>query len=119
MPIILSPLFSSQPCHANCCIPRSSCWEPGMHCASCGSDNPPKAKFCIECGARLTRRCAKCGVENPPQAKFCAECGSAVTVAGQGRADVTAATQADTHSGEPSVSHGSENAERRHLTVLF
>ena len=90
-----------------------------MHCASCGSDTPPKAKFCIECSAQLTRRCAKCGVENPPQAKFCAECGSAVTVAGQGRADVTAATQADTHSGEPSVSHGSENAERRHLTVLF
>ncbi|MBI3798113.1 MAG: AAA family ATPase [Deltaproteobacteria bacterium] len=49
-----------------------------MHCASCGSENPEKAKFCIECGGTLQNRCPSCGFENPPQAKFCAECGTSL-----------------------------------------
>ena len=45
---------------------------------SCPHENPPAAKFCLECGARLTLSCAKCGVQLPPGAKFCLECGEAV-----------------------------------------
>lgn len=51
-----------------------------MRCASCGSDNPAGAKFCIECAASLKRRCPSCRTENPPQAKFCAECATPLTV---------------------------------------
>ncbi|HEV8718502.1 MAG TPA: adenylate/guanylate cyclase domain-containing protein [Candidatus Binatia bacterium] len=50
-----------------------------MHCPSCGSENPEKAKFCIECGAALQNRCPNCGCENLSQAKFCAECGTLLT----------------------------------------
>ena len=34
-----------------------------------------KARFCIECGNRFAAACPSCGTENPPSAKFCAECG--------------------------------------------
>jgi uncharacterized membrane protein YvbJ len=51
----------------------------GMHCTSCGCENPDGAKFCIDCGAPLKNRCPSCGYENLPRAKFCAECGSPLT----------------------------------------
>ena len=47
-----------------------------MRCASCGSDSPEGAKFCIECAAPFQKRCPMCATENPPHAKFCAECAS-------------------------------------------
>ncbi|MBI3795517.1 MAG: AAA family ATPase, partial [Deltaproteobacteria bacterium] len=50
-----------------------------MNCASCGSDSPEGAKFCIECAAPFKKRCPKCATENPLQAKFCAECASPLT----------------------------------------
>ena len=50
-----------------------------MRCPSCGTDNPDRAKFCVECGVALTRRCPNCGIETPPGAKFCAECGTSLT----------------------------------------
>ncbi len=53
--------------------------ELPMRCSNCKSENPEKAKFCIECGGPLQNRCSSCGNENPPQAKFCAECGSPLT----------------------------------------
>ena len=50
-----------------------------MQCASCGSENPEGAKFCIECAAPLRKRCPSCGAENLPRAKFCAECAAPLT----------------------------------------
>ena len=46
-----------------------------MRCPSCNAENPPTAKFCVECGIPFTAHCPKCGADNPPRAKFCAECG--------------------------------------------
>jgi len=46
-----------------------------MRCPSCNAENPPAAKFCVECGTAFRSRCPKCGTENPPRSKFCAECG--------------------------------------------
>src|SRR5437899_2228850 len=46
-----------------------------MLCAACRHDNPDRAKFCLECGARLAPSCPQCGTELPPGAKFCLECG--------------------------------------------
>src|SRR5262245_37718094 len=50
-----------------------------MRCATCGSDNAERAKFCIECAAPFPKRCPTCATENPPQAKFCAECATPLT----------------------------------------
>lgn len=52
-----------------------------MHCPACGAENPDKAKFCLECGEKLTPAtlaCAQCGAALPPSAKFCLECGAKV-----------------------------------------
>ena len=48
-----------------------------MRCPNCLSQNPPNAKFCLECGNRLVI-CPHCGTINLPMAKFCIECGSAL-----------------------------------------
>ncbi|MGH2385824.1 MAG: double zinc ribbon domain-containing protein, partial [Candidatus Limnocylindria bacterium] len=32
-----------------------------MQCPRCQHENPPQAKFCLECGARFASACAQCG----------------------------------------------------------
>src|SRR5919106_2075391 len=49
-----------------------------MQCSHCRQQNPPQAKFCLECGARLVLTCAQCGTELPASAKFRFECGQPV-----------------------------------------
>ncbi len=46
-----------------------------MLCPNCQTINPVNAKFCLECGTRLSG-CPNCGTINPPGAKFCIECGT-------------------------------------------
>src|SRR6266849_6239942 len=92
-----------------------------MRCASCGGENPERAKFCIECAAPFTRRCPSCGSENLPRAKFCAECGSPLTV--QPQPPVSSAkfqvsgSQPPIPSTQPLAPRS--EAERRQLTVMF
>src|SRR5262249_13681079 len=45
-----------------------------MQCPKCQHQNPPRAKFCVECASSIIRRCATSGTEAPPTAKFCLEC---------------------------------------------
>jgi class 3 adenylate cyclase/tetratricopeptide (TPR) repeat protein len=49
-----------------------------MHCSRCQHENRPRAKFCEECGASLSRACKSCGAELPAMARFCPECGNPV-----------------------------------------
>ena len=83
-----------------------------MSCPQCQRENPPGAKFCLECGARLTLACAQCGVQLPPGAKFCLECGASLSAA-------------PTPSGAPprppvlAPPAPTEAGERRQLTLLF
>jgi class 3 adenylate cyclase/tetratricopeptide (TPR) repeat protein len=49
-----------------------------MQCPRCQRENPPQAKFCLECGARVALTCTKCRSELPAGAKFCLECGEPV-----------------------------------------
>ncbi len=48
-----------------------------MRCPNCQTINPPTAKFCMECGARLLI-CPTCSTVNAPKAKFCIECGTSL-----------------------------------------
>jgi len=41
-----------------------------MKCPRCQQDNPPQAKFCLECGARFAHWCSQCGTELPAGAKL-------------------------------------------------
>jgi ribosomal protein L40E len=76
--------------------------------SSCGHENPPRAKFCLECGAALAVQCLHCHAELPPNAKFCLECGT--------RARPSAAPQAAPRAVED---ERTPVGERRQLTVLF
>ncbi len=46
-------------------------------CPSCGAPNPKNAKFCVECGEKLSQKgkCPKCSAEVNARSKFCPECG--------------------------------------------
>ena len=53
-----------------------------MKCSRCQQENPPQAKFCLECAAPLALRCANCGTQLPAGAKFCFECATPVSAPG-------------------------------------
>src|SRR5262245_3854124 len=42
----------------------------------CGHRNPPNARFCDACGAKLPLQCPRCRTVNRPEANFCANCGT-------------------------------------------
>jgi class 3 adenylate cyclase len=49
-----------------------------MYCPRCQTDNPEKARYCLNCGLALERRCANCQTELVPGARFCMACGQPV-----------------------------------------
>ncbi len=92
-----------------------------MRCARCERDNPPEAKYCLECGARLALTCARCGATPPPGAKFCPECGDQLR-AGSGVLSRPTVPQSYTpkHLAEKILTSKSAlEGERKQVTVLF
>ena len=91
-----------------------------MHCPACQHDNPPRARFCVACGARLTVTCAACATELPAAARFCLACGRAVEATAP--APVLPAPDAYTprHLAERILtSRAALQGERKPVTVLF
>jgi len=86
-----------------------------MRCPSCTNDNPDDNKFCGQCGAVLPPVCPACGVANPPGNKFCGDCGQSLSAAPPSPSP-TPSPQADTAT---PATRGENDAERRHLTVMF
>jgi peptide/nickel transport system substrate-binding protein len=43
---------------------------------ACGHRNPPGARFCDTCGAKLPVQCPRCHVINRGEASFCSSCGT-------------------------------------------
>ena len=66
-----------------------------MRCTACSTENPPLAKFCLECGAPQPRQCAGCGTALPGAAKFCLECGQAGRRCCRGDAEPASANDGD------------------------
>ena len=54
-------------------------------CAKCGAGSPITAKFCVDCGLRLSsiESCGKCGGTLPESGRFCPDCGQARGEAGE------------------------------------
>lgn len=89
-----------------------------MKCPRCQHDNPPTAKFCVECAAPLARKCARCGSVLPPAAKFCPECSHPAGVAPGPAASPKAYTPP--HLAERILdSRSALEGERKQVTVLF
>jgi len=86
-----------------------------MNCSSCSHENPPGAKFCLECGSPVARRCPACSTDALPTAKFCPECGAALQGAVV-RVQVSDLEPRSTAAEAPDIR---PDAERRQLTVMF
>ena len=93
-----------------------------MQCSRCQTENPPQAKFCLECASPLTRICQGCGTPLPPTAKFCLECAHPVTGPGPTAQPRFASPHAYTpkHLAEKILTSKSAlEGERKQVTVLF
>jgi class 3 adenylate cyclase/tetratricopeptide (TPR) repeat protein len=92
-----------------------------VQCPQCQHENPPQAKFCLECGTRLALTCAQCGTELPAGAKFCLECGQPVSgqSAGQSRFTSPAAYTPKHLADKILTSRSALEGERKQVTVLF
>src|SRR5882672_8258641 len=93
-----------------------------MQCSACQHENPPRAKFCLECGTRMTLSCSNCRAELPPSAKFCLECGEQVRPASSPAATRFAApdTYTPRHLAERILtSKATLEGERKQVTVIF
>ena len=92
-----------------------------MRCTRCQQENPPQAKFCLECGTRFVLTCTKCGTELPAGAKFCLECGQAM--GDQPIVDsrfTSPASYTPKHLAEKIlISKSALEGERKQVTVLF
>lgn len=64
-----------------------------MQCPNCQHENPPQAKFCMECGTKLELTCSKCGLTLLAEARFCIECGTPVGGSPQPAAESTPVPQ--------------------------
>jgi class 3 adenylate cyclase len=92
-----------------------------MKCSRCQHENPPQAKFCLECGARVALTCTKCRSELPAGAKFCLECGEAVaSQATAGPRFTSPEAYTPKHLAEKILtSKAALEGERKQVTVLF
>jgi class 3 adenylate cyclase/tetratricopeptide (TPR) repeat protein len=89
-----------------------------MHCPRCQHENPPPAKFCLECGSSLAATCAQCGTALPAGAKFCLECGQPVG-APSGRSPSPAAYTPKHLAEKILTSKSALEGERKQVTILF
>jgi class 3 adenylate cyclase/tetratricopeptide (TPR) repeat protein len=92
-----------------------------MTCPSCRQQNPPDAKFCLKCGARLAPTCTSCGTGLPRDARFCYRCGTAIaTGAAHPPRPTFPESYTPKHLAEKILtSKSSLEGERKQVTVLF
>ena len=91
-----------------------------MQCPRCQQENPPQAKFCLECAAPLARQCANCGTQLPAGAKFCFECATPVGAPTFPSRFAAPETYTPKHLAERIInSKAALEGERKQVTVLF
>ncbi len=91
-----------------------------MKCSRCQQENPPQAKFCIECAAPLARTCGNCGTPLPAGAKFCPECAHPAGAAAAPPRFTAPEAYTPRHLAERILtSRSALEGERKQVTVLF
>ena len=92
-----------------------------MRCTRCQQENPPQAKFCLECGTRFALKCTVCGTELPAGAKFCLECGRSISAQSDIATRFTSpGAYTPKHLAEKILTSKSAlEGERKQVTVLF
>ena len=91
-----------------------------MLCSSCGRENHADARFCTECGAKLSLSCASCGTSAEPEDRFCASCGSPLAAASKPTLVPEPRSYTPLHLSEKILRERVNlEGERRTVTVLF
>jgi class 3 adenylate cyclase/tetratricopeptide (TPR) repeat protein len=92
-----------------------------MQCPRCQAENPERARFCEDCGARLELKCPHCGEDVTPGKKFCASCGGSLAAApASSRPAPSPQDYTPQHLAERIIlSRGALEGERKQVTVLF
>jgi class 3 adenylate cyclase len=92
-----------------------------MRCPQCQQENPPQAKFCLECATPLALRCSNCGTQLPASAKFCLECAQPVSTVPVARPRFGSPdSYTPKHLAEKILtSRAALEGERKQVTVLF
>jgi class 3 adenylate cyclase/tetratricopeptide (TPR) repeat protein len=91
-----------------------------MKCPRCQQENPPQAKFCLECATPLALRCTNCGTQLPAGAKFCFECATPVGGSALAPRFASPETYTPKHLAEKILtSKAALEGERKQVTVLF
>ena len=80
-------------------------------CHHCQESNKESALFCAACGKKLVQLCFNCQNEMSLKARFCDQCGTSLT-----RTAPKPASEKEKTSGSYQII---DDAERRHLTVMF
>jgi hypothetical protein len=90
-----------------------------MQCPRCDIENPVDARFCEDCGARLTLTCPQCGAEASPGKRFCRSCGTALPGDSAGRGPAPATYTPKHLVDKILISKAALEGERKQVTVLF
>jgi class 3 adenylate cyclase/tetratricopeptide (TPR) repeat protein len=91
-----------------------------MKCSRCQYENPPQAKFCLECATPLALRCANCETQLPAGAKFCFECATPIGAPGSPPRLASPGAYTPKHLAEKILmSKAALEGERKQVTVLF
>src|SRR5215510_3923524 len=91
-----------------------------MKCPRCQQENPPQAKFCLECATSLALQCASCGTQLPAGAKFCFECATPVSAPGSSPRFISPEAYTPKYLADKILtSKAALEGERKQVTVLF
>ena len=90
-----------------------------MKCPRCQTDNVVDARFCEDCGARLTLACLQCGAEVSPGKRFCRSCGTALPGSSAVASPVPASYTPKHLAEKILTSKAALEGERKQVTMLF
>src|SRR5215813_4058640 len=90
-----------------------------MRCPRCKATNPTGARFCEECGARLSRICPHCRAEVSSGKRFCWSCGEQLADPDTDRAPPPVAYTPEHLATRILTSKAALEGERKKITVLF
>ncbi len=95
-----------------------------MNCPTCQFTNPTGARFCAQCGTRLTARCPVCAQAVEAAQRFCTDCGHALPGADGAPSGAelgrTPASYTPRHLAERILAdRDSLRGEKKQVTVLF
>src|SRR5262249_31393034 len=91
-----------------------------MKCPRCKQENPPQAKFCLQCATPLALRCRSCGTELPVSARFCSQCGIPVSTTSSAPGSASPEARTPGHHADRVISSTvALEGERKQVTIVF